>query len=292
MSNHPAPWRKICVPIDFSQTSLTAFEHAVPVARQHGAELILLHVQRDPLQMAAEWTRPAMPASVADLQATLAGELERLKRRAIELGVSLVSTALVDDAQPYRGIVDFAEAAAVDLIVMGTHGRTGLKHFLVGSVAEHVVRLATCPVLTVGERAAHAAHPVLPPGHSGLRCVDLMHRNVGFVHPYDNLQAVASKMADLEVRFVPVCDATGHVLGALTDRDVLAKVVANDRTASECRADELMSRDVPLCGPDDDVRDVARRMTQVHARRAVVVSAEGVVLGVLSRSDIPPVLAG
>jgi nucleotide-binding universal stress UspA family protein len=128
---------RILVPTDFSRGSLHAFRYAEELTRRFGAELILVHVG-DPL-------------SVSDLPG--AGELSG--RRELDRALALVRErdyrvrGVLRRGNPTDEIVKAAAAERADLIVMGTHGRTGLKHALMGSVAESVVRNAPCPVLTV-----------------------------------------------------------------------------------------------------------------------------------------------
>lgn len=128
---------RILVPTDFSPCSLHALRHAEEMARRFGAELTLLHVS-DPL-------------SGSDLPG--AGELSG--RREIDRALVLLRErdyrvrGVLRRGHPADEIVQAAAAERADLIVIGTHGRTGLKHALMGSVAEGVVRKAPCPVLTV-----------------------------------------------------------------------------------------------------------------------------------------------
>jgi universal stress protein A len=128
---------RILVPTDFSPCSLHALRYAEELTRRFGAELTLLHVG-DPL-------------SASDLPG--AGELSG--RREIDRALDLLRErdyrvrGVLRRGNPSHEIVQAAAAERADLIVMGTHGRTGLKHALMGSVAEGVVRNAPCPVLTV-----------------------------------------------------------------------------------------------------------------------------------------------
>jgi nucleotide-binding universal stress UspA family protein len=118
----------------------------------------VLHVVEDPFVSGA-WTpeavAPNIPELLDDLVAAARGKLEDLKAAAIRRGVRLETRVLttVVTGRPADSITDYAQAERFDLIVMGTHGRTGLSHALLGSVAERVVRKAPCPVLTVRETA-------------------------------------------------------------------------------------------------------------------------------------------
>ncbi len=142
-------WKKLCCPIDFSEPSRAALRVAADLSRRFGAELTLFVADGEPPKIAgAEGEAPAGPRASTDL--------EGWKREAEALGAPRVATARAA-GQPELAIVEFAERQGIDLIVMGTHGRTGRDRSLVGSVAEAVVRRAGCPVLTV--HAAWRAGP-------------------------------------------------------------------------------------------------------------------------------------
>ena len=128
-------------PTDFSETAEHAFKLACSVARDHQARLIVLHVIPPPLTHAEAVARAA-PDSYRD---QLWRELEQMKQRDITVGIE----PMLEDGLPAKQIVQTAKDEGCSLIVMGTHGRTGLSRLLMGSVAEHVLRHATCPVLTV-----------------------------------------------------------------------------------------------------------------------------------------------
>lgn len=141
---------KILVPVDLSECSRSALTHAVSLADQLGASLDVLLVAEVP----AFKTEPrvakesgtislrdyALEAAASELDAFLS-QLEPAQRR----GVS----AQIDAGKPRECILERAQRNHYDLIVMGTHGRTGRAHSFAGSVAESVVRSAPCPVLTV-----------------------------------------------------------------------------------------------------------------------------------------------
>ncbi len=144
----------ILVPIDFSPCSEAAFDFAVDLARRLGARLTLLHVIHVmPLGVAGgEATLPY--AYLAEIEQDAQQALTGYQERAREAGVS-AETRVVHGIPP-QSIVEIAQDAHADLIVMGTHGRTGLQHILLGSVAERVLRQAPCPVLTVRQHEASA----------------------------------------------------------------------------------------------------------------------------------------
>jgi nucleotide-binding universal stress UspA family protein len=132
--------KKILVPVDFSECSKKALQYAVPFARQFGAELTLLYVmQHYPL---VSEMGPVDVESNEDAER----DLEAL-RQTIDRDVR--SRAVVRAGEPHLEITETAKSLGIDLILLSTHGRTGLNHVLMGSTAEKVVRRAGCPVLIV-----------------------------------------------------------------------------------------------------------------------------------------------
>ncbi len=137
----------ILVPVDFSPDSDHAVDTATQLAKTFGARLLLLHAYHLGAQL-------AMPDQVVVPQEYWDGVREAAQRnldayqtQAGKAGVE-ADSELVAEA-PSFAIQDAAKRASADLIVMGTRGRTGLKHVLLGSTAERTVRLSTCPVMTV-----------------------------------------------------------------------------------------------------------------------------------------------
>jgi nucleotide-binding universal stress UspA family protein len=132
----------ILVPTDGSETAAAALDHAVDLAERYGATLHLLHVVESAMI-------PPTPAGgeVLDRLSAHGDSVVNEAREGVDDRVP-VETA-VAEGSPHRAILDYTADADIDLVVMGTHGRTGLQHALLGSVAERVVRLADVPVLTV-----------------------------------------------------------------------------------------------------------------------------------------------
>jgi nucleotide-binding universal stress UspA family protein len=143
--------RKILVPVDFSLGSVQVVEHALQLAQAFGAGLELLHVWEIP-----GYVRPDLTVWVGDVSGSFA---EHARRDATERMAELLDAHGLTDRDdvvtrlvcgtPYASILGALETEEFDLVVMGTHGRGGLSHALLGSVAERVVRHAPCPVLTV-----------------------------------------------------------------------------------------------------------------------------------------------
>ncbi len=141
--------KKILVPIDFSEHSQKALEWALFLAAPTGTPLILFHIIPRP---PTEWlTR--MVAEEKRLEAELRADAEK-RLQEIAVGKTIpIETMVFWGGDPTSEICVLAERQGVDLIVMGTHGKTGLKRMLIGSVAERVIRHAPCSVLAI--RAPH-----------------------------------------------------------------------------------------------------------------------------------------
>lgn len=142
-------YRRILHPTDFSSASRRAFACAVALARRDRAELLLLHVLSpsglfvgDGYVTVETWQRIEAGAR-RSAESRLNVALARAKRAGGR------ASAMIVEGVPFERIVRTAKTKRVDLIVIGTHGRTGISRLFIGSVAERVVRLAPCPVLTV-----------------------------------------------------------------------------------------------------------------------------------------------
>lgn len=138
------PVQTILHPTDFSERSAYAFQLACSLARDYRARLVLLHVKPFPIASIAYGELAPLPPEPPDLRKTL---LEQLRQLRPPDNVSVEHHLIEGD--PAREILRLAQETKCDLIVMSTHGRTGLGRLLMGSVAEEVLRKASCPVLTV-----------------------------------------------------------------------------------------------------------------------------------------------
>jgi nucleotide-binding universal stress UspA family protein len=147
---------RILCPSDFSETSSAALDMAIELARRFDAVVTLFHTHQVPSYVFPDGMLPVTPQVLQDLERSIVAELTRLASRCEAAGVAVRIAHRI--GVPYSEIIRYADETQADLIVMGTHGRTGLRHALLGSTAEKVVRRAPCPVLTVGPgAAAHAA---------------------------------------------------------------------------------------------------------------------------------------
>ena len=143
----PADIRTILVPTDFSEHAQLALEHALGLAKTFGARIVILHAYSVPIYVGAQESVPLPQTFFEDLQKSADARTQKLADSVAAAGVS-VTQRVVHDV-PVQAITAAAEQEGADLIVMGTRGLTGMKHVLLGSVAERTVRLASCPVMTV-----------------------------------------------------------------------------------------------------------------------------------------------
>jgi nucleotide-binding universal stress UspA family protein len=162
-SQPPRVFSPILVPIDFSPYSMCALERAADVARRFDAKLIALHVIA--LEVGVQALASRLEASVVDESAEASDMseddmktvLDQQREQGYQALQAFMPPPLCDCplelrvlfGRPFQRIIETAIKEEIGLIVMGTHGRTGLAHFALGSIAERVVRLAPCPVLTV-----------------------------------------------------------------------------------------------------------------------------------------------
>jgi nucleotide-binding universal stress UspA family protein len=147
----PRTIRKILIPSDFSDGSERAVEYAELFARSFGAKILLVHaIEPFPYSATDSLTLVDHSKALATIAASL---LENQRKPLLKAGLEVRTRVLI--GLPASEILRAAAKEKADLIVMGTHGRSGLGHLLVGSVAEKVVRMAKCPVMTVrGEKGA------------------------------------------------------------------------------------------------------------------------------------------
>lgn len=138
-------WQRILATTDFSPFGNSAVEYAHELAEMFGAELHVLHVARNVDAAGQQFGTSGLlePGAASD------SELEWLARLYGETGTIRRINAVVIGSDAAEKIVHYAKAHAIDLVVMASHGRTGMKHLLLGSVAEKVVRSLHCPVLVL-----------------------------------------------------------------------------------------------------------------------------------------------
>jgi universal stress protein A len=140
-------FKKILCPIDFSEGSRSALRAATTLATQNAGEVVLVHVWTPPI-MAMATQAPVPGEALQQMYETAEADLAAAAAALGKQGVR--TTTQILEGSPWAMIVEASRNdRAIDLVVMGTHGRTGLSHALLGSVAEQVVRHARCAVLVV-----------------------------------------------------------------------------------------------------------------------------------------------
>lgn len=139
---------KILVPVDFSDYSRPALLYSSELAEVFGAELILIHII-EPVIYPPDFSmgQIALPPFTIDIDTAATEELEKLIKN--ELPGTIKAKILVRTGKPFVEIVDAAAEENIDLIIISSHGRTGVEHILFGSTADKVVQKAPCPVLTL-----------------------------------------------------------------------------------------------------------------------------------------------
>jgi universal stress protein A len=140
-------FKKILVPSDFSPASDNSFKYALHFGQHFGAQLLVVHV----LEPVLSPQFAGLPEAPAFSEAELAAAKKHLRAWAEAAGATGAKLVL-RNGFPAHEIVEAAKDLAVDLVIIATQGRTGWKHFCIGSTAERVVRAAPCPVLVVREK--------------------------------------------------------------------------------------------------------------------------------------------
>ncbi len=140
--------KKVLVPTDFSDSARQALRYGMSFAKEYGAELVLLHVVEN---LTVGYASDLFPVPMAEVFQEISGyakgELAKLGQEARERGLTVQEHVV--QGKPSAEIIRFASANAIDVIVLGTHGKGMLDQALFGSTTERVVRRAPCPVLTV-----------------------------------------------------------------------------------------------------------------------------------------------
>ncbi len=156
-------YRTILVAVDLSEGSDLVLKHASAIARAVGARVVALHVTEPPYPthlwygpLAAKDAELFQVVAKREREAAKEALEERLAKARGELREGVTSEARVVSGFPAETILEEAKRSEADLIVLGTHGRRGLSHVILGSIAERVVRTATAPVLTVRARPGSA----------------------------------------------------------------------------------------------------------------------------------------
>jgi nucleotide-binding universal stress UspA family protein len=141
--------KHVVVATDFSETAGRDVEAAIEVAKNAGAMLHVVHAFETPVPIVSPYEIVLPEGLLEEARASALQSVEAVREQASAVGVK--SEAHLAESPASHAIVDYAEQIGADLLVLGTRGHTGLKHVLLGSVAERAVRAAPCPVLVVGD---------------------------------------------------------------------------------------------------------------------------------------------
>ncbi len=257
------PFRSILVPLDFDDSSKAALELAKQLAASADATLHLLHV-------IAIVLAPGEPATiVVAREDEVKAALEKIAQEQLGVVRHQFHTRTGDTA---RGIVEAARELHVDLIVMPTHGRRGLPHFFLGSVAERVVREAPCPVLTLRPSAVHEERED--------SVGKVMVKNPPSVSPSDTLAAAQSLMQREEFLSIPVV-ANDILVGIVTDRDIRSHAGQLEKTTVQ----SVMALGPVTVSPSMPVVEAARLLLKLGVGALPVVE-NGKLGGLLSTREV------
>ena len=142
------PFRKILIAVDFSENSNYAFDYALELAKQFDAELTVMHVINEPIDLRGFYVpHISFEQLEKEIEAGAAGMMEKFCQE--RMGDYRNYLTCLVNGIPYEEIIRKAKEIDASLIVLGTHGRTGLDHIIFGSTAERVVRSSPCPVLSI-----------------------------------------------------------------------------------------------------------------------------------------------
>jgi nucleotide-binding universal stress UspA family protein len=277
------PLEHVLCPTDHSDFSERALGYAIALCRFSGAQLSVLRVIPDVMPTPGGPDLPVTALASPALREEAERDLGRFSQPAIDAGIPV--RTVLREGDPWREIVHEAGALPADLIVMGTHGRSGFEHLLLGSVTEKVLRRATCPVLTV----CHGGEPAAPaPFRRVLAATDLL---PGSEHTLEIAQAIAeSSGATLTIV---------HAIESLPEPGLHPYLVVPElaalRAQLEQDARERLARAV-----SDEARErlaIETRVVVGSARREVLrlaaeLQADLVVLGTHAQGPIGHLLFG
>ena len=142
--------KKILVPIDFSNYSKNALRYAVNFAKKFDSKIYLIYVV-EPVIYPSDFSMGQVTFPIADLEMTERAKEELNGLAKAEISTDIFVETLIKTGKPFVEINETAHELDIDLIIIATHGHTGMEHLLFGSTAEKVVRKAPCPVLTLRE---------------------------------------------------------------------------------------------------------------------------------------------
>lgn len=257
------PYRRILAPIEFDETAPAVLDAAVRIAAETGGTVFLVHVV--PMVVA-----PTGMPNYVDIYKDQEKIAQQKLAAIFERQHSQVKCEfLTRMGDPAHEILVLERHTAADLIVLATHGRKGVRRMLLGSVAEAVLRDATCPVLTV-QRQESDVHLV----------AKWMTPHPTSAEPAEKLSAVRAKMLAGHFRTMPVL-SDGKLVGVITDRDLRRHEGYLDHT--EVRL--AMTTEVATATPSTPIHEVARNLLERKIGALPVVEGERL-LGIISTSDV------
>lgn len=257
------PYRRILCPIDFDDNSLAALEVAAKMARQHDGTVYAMHI----IPMILPPT--GMPIYV-DLYK---GQEEAAQAKLVEIarkhlaGIKYEIQTTIGD--PAQAILKVQRRIAADVIIMSTHARRGFSRFLLGSVAEMVLRESPCPVLTV-RRDEPDRNQV----------ATWMSSNPVTAALDEKLSSVQAKMTEGKVRSMPVVN-NGQVVGVITDRDLRRHEGFTEHTEVK----QAMSDQIVTVTPRTSIAEAARLLRDLKIGGLPVLEGNELV-GVITTTDI------
>ena len=261
------PYRKIMCPIDFEDTSLEAVDASAGIARQNGGSIILVHIVPMIIQPAVLPVQFNLNYEQEEVAKQHLSEIARTRLSGIKCEIS------VHHGEPAHTILRIERKLEPDVLVMATHGRKGFSHFFLGSVAELVIRGATCPVLTV--RVAQ---------HDKNTVDGWMTPNPVTASPKETLGSVRAKMLNGDLRCVPVVDG-GRLLGLITDHDIREHPDEKDQIEVGRMMPKGILETLVSVIPSTSLKETARLMRELKLQ-ALPVLDQGKLVGVITTNDV------
>jgi len=264
------PYRRILCPVDFNDNSIFALETAAKIAHEHDGTVFALHVV--PMYIPPT----GMPVYVDLYKGQEQTARERLQQIARNHLAGLKYDLMTHIGEPGAAILQVQRKVAADVIVLSTHGRRGFSRFLLGSVAENIIREAPCPVLTVKYEAGTAT-----------KVGAWMTHNPVTASPDEVLSSVEDKMHAGGFRCVPIIKENGAPIGIITDRDVRS----HHEKLAQTTATQAMSEGLLTVTTDTEINDAARILRE-RKIGALPVVEDGRLIGVVTITDVLHALAG
>jgi universal stress protein A len=257
-------FRKILCPIQFDDPNcLKAVALAHQIAKEHNASICLMHAV--PMIIVS----PDVPVYRDVYRPEEEAATEKLRKLASDHLGDVKAEIVTRIGDPAKTIIGAAAELGIDLLVIATHGRRGVSHLFLGSVAERVVREAPCPVLTI---RADVKEPAL--------VRQRMTQNPVTLSPEDTLATAQQRMNTGTFHSLPVIDH-GRIVGIVLRRDLAKYEGYLDRT----KVDAAMSSDVSTVGPGTSIDEAARAMIK-RKLDALPVVDNGKLVGIITSSDL------